>query len=72
MATGTFSNNTAQNLTADVTWSSSNAAAATIDGSGVAPMWAAAAVRFTSGFSLEQHRTCATADHGFLEERRPT
>jgi len=36
MATGTFSNNTSQNLTADVTWSSSNAAAATIDGSGLA------------------------------------
>jgi uncharacterized protein YjdB len=36
MATGTFSNNTSQNLTADVTWSSSNAAAATINGSGLA------------------------------------
>ena len=36
MATGTFSNNTSQNLTADVTWSSSNVAAATIDGSGLA------------------------------------
>src|SRR6202789_981736 len=37
MATGTFSNNTSQHLNADVTWSSSNAAAATIDGSGLAP-----------------------------------
>ncbi len=35
-ATGTFSDNTTQNVTADMTWTSSDAAVATVNGSGLA------------------------------------
>ena len=41
MATGTFSDNSTQNLTGSVTWSSSNIAAATINSSGLAQALAA-------------------------------
>lgn len=56
MATGTFSNNTSQNLTADVTWSSSKAAAATIDGPCAEPL------RHTENRSADERRQEADGD----------